>query len=266
MDAISSLTDSAITVADQARSDQTLDSQEFMQIMITELTNQDPFEPMKNQELLNQMATIQQMESNQTMADSFEKLMENFDNLLDRDAMSTATRLIGEMVSGPSTSGPWAMGKVSAVTTADGEIQLELDTGQKINWDAVERIGGNSGKDIIGNIAIGQTDGGVRVAGKVAEVELSGDDIILHLNQYGSETDETVAVSMSNASLITEDTADLLIGHQARGQDIAGSGELEGIIESVRWTDSDQVVLKLRHNTDDAIVGEILLDSISRLI
>ena len=86
---------SSVTAGSSARDMQTLSSDDFLKIMITELTNQDPLEPMQNQDLLNQMSTIQQMQSSQEMTRSFNELMSNFDSLLTRQAMGAATEMIG---------------------------------------------------------------------------------------------------------------------------------------------------------------------------
>ena len=82
-----------------------LSNEDFMKIMIAELTNQDPFEPMNNQELVNQMATLQQMQSDMQMAKSFENLMEKYDDALFSQSLTAATSLIGEVVSGVNSSG-----------------------------------------------------------------------------------------------------------------------------------------------------------------
>ena len=55
----------------------TLDGDEFMNLMITELQNQDPLEPAKNDELLRQISTIREMELNSTLTNSLTTLVEN---------------------------------------------------------------------------------------------------------------------------------------------------------------------------------------------
>ena len=40
-----------------------LDSQDFFKLIIANLTNQDPLEPMDNQQLLEQIASLRQMEN-----------------------------------------------------------------------------------------------------------------------------------------------------------------------------------------------------------
>lgn len=220
----------------------TLNSKEFMEIMITELTNQDPFEPMKNQDLLNQMATIQQLQSNQDMAKSFENMMDRYDSLLLRQELNTAAALIGQLISGASSDGSYAMGRVTSVSMDGSDILLEIDTGQRINIQDMERLGGKNSQDIIGQMVIGVDTTGMRVVGKVNEVEVSEEEVLLHL-QVAGQDENLLKVPLRNASIVNHDTADLLMGYQA--VDINGNA---GVVESVKWIardDSTGVILNI---------------------
>jgi len=228
----SAISSQATTSTTTGKSSLALNTQDFMDLMITELTNQDPFEPMNNQELLNQMATIQQIQSSQQLESSFNQLMENYDSLLLRQELSTASGMIGEFVSGTTTSGSYVMGKVVAVNMQDENILLELDTGQYLNIKDVNRFGGSNSKDIIGQMVIGNTTAGTRVVGEVVSVEVDGTEATLHLHIPGTAEDETVAVPISSASAINQDTADLLIGYNAEGLN-----DIKGVINSVQWTE-----------------------------
>lgn len=211
-----------------------LDSEDFLKIMITELTHQDPMEPMKNQDLLNQMTAIQQLQSSQEMSQSFETLMDRYDGLLMRQELSTASTMIGELVSGNTANGEFAVGKVATVRLDGDDIMLELDTGQSINIKDMLRLGGSNSQDIVGKMVIGMDSSGARIVGKVVSVEVDGEEIKLHLHQAGTADDETVPVFLKNASIINSDTADLLIGYTAQGL-----GDVSGAIESVEWVAQD---------------------------
>ncbi len=207
----------------------TLDTQEFMELMIVELTNQDPFEPMKNQDLLNQMSTIQQLQSDQEMANSFEKMMQQYDSLLMRQELNTASGMIGQLVSGTTPDGSYAMGRVSSVSLDGEKIMLQIDTGQQINIKNMERLGGMNSQEIIGRMIIGVDEAGRRIVGKVNEVEVNDEQVLLRVQVAGQE--EPSIVSLNNASIIDHDTADLLIGYRAT--DIHGT---LGTVDSVKWT------------------------------
>ena len=58
MSSVDALSDISSLATEQTNTKQTLNTDDFLKIMLTELTNQDPFEPMKNQDLINQIPTI----------------------------------------------------------------------------------------------------------------------------------------------------------------------------------------------------------------
>ncbi len=260
MSPVSGINNSVVGEA-TAKSGQALTGDEFMQVMITELTNQDPLEPMKNQELMSQMATMQQMESNKNMSDNFTTLISKFDNLLTRESMSTATKMIGELVSGTATDGQYAIGNVMAVNMNDGGLSLELDTGQQIAWDDLQRLGGNSTQDMIGDMVVGKNLNGKRVVGEVTSVQMDNDQVLLHLQSPEGGQD---IVPLNQASVIKPETADLLMGYVVKG-DVDGE-DVFGSVDSVQWT-SEGVVLNLVRNDLDGqeIHRSLPLDQVTEI-
>jgi flagellar basal-body rod modification protein FlgD len=55
-----------------------LDKDDFLKILITQLANQDPMEPMKDKEFIAQMAQFSSLEQMKNMSGNFEKLSEDF--------------------------------------------------------------------------------------------------------------------------------------------------------------------------------------------
>ena len=53
----------------------TLSSAEFLQIIFTELQNQDPLEPQDSQAMLNQLSSLRSIESDTKMVDSLQSLV-----------------------------------------------------------------------------------------------------------------------------------------------------------------------------------------------
>ncbi len=56
------------------QSTQELDKDDFLKILLTQLTHQDPSEPMKDKEFIAQMAQFSSLEQMTNMANSFQKL------------------------------------------------------------------------------------------------------------------------------------------------------------------------------------------------
>jgi flagellar basal-body rod modification protein FlgD len=231
--------DSTASSTNSAKAMQALSTDDFLKLMITELTHQDPFEPMKNQELLQQMSTLQQLQASQETSKSFKSLMSHYDTMLKGQDFSTASRMIGQQIAGTTADGQNAVGKVVSVKRDGDQTLLQLDTGQLVSLDNLTRLGGSNSPDIIGQVAIGKTAAGTKVAGKIVSVEVNNNQLTLHLQPPDQPQGQTVAVPMSNASIINRDTADLLIGATVQG--LEGK---QGVVQSVQWT-ADDVILNI---------------------
>ena len=75
-----------------------LDSEEFLNIMFTELQNQDPFEPNDSSALLEQLNSIRSIESDMALTSQLESIV--FQNQL-----AGASNLIGRYIQGHGTDG-----------------------------------------------------------------------------------------------------------------------------------------------------------------
>ena len=114
-----------------------LKTEDFIKMMITQLQNQDPLEPAKNQELLAQMSQIGQLQSATS-------LQESLKGLVLQNQIGSAASLIGKSVQGLDDANETVTGLVNSIkVTADG-VNLELDNGQTLKLDRVTSIGGTS--------------------------------------------------------------------------------------------------------------------------
>jgi len=114
-----------------------LTSDEFLKVLITELANQDPLEPMKNGELMQQLAGIRSLESNNQM-------MAAFESMLSQQRLTQASSLIGKSVTGINSQGQKVSGTVERVSVAGDEVTLTVD-GHSVSLDNVTDILGDSG-------------------------------------------------------------------------------------------------------------------------
>jgi len=112
---------------------ESLTSQEFLEIIFTELANQDPLAPNDTNELINQIGTIRSIESN-------EALTQNLESILRSSEVASSSAFIGKVVSGRSTSGIQVDGVVGSVSvTREGPI-LNLLEGPRVPLSNVEEI------------------------------------------------------------------------------------------------------------------------------
>lgn len=95
-----------------------------MKLLVTQLQNQDPLEPMSNDQMAAQLAQFSQLEQLESMNTNFAKVLENSEH-------SYATSLIGKSV---TFLGATPSGNTEAVTGAidqvykgsDGKIALSV--------------------------------------------------------------------------------------------------------------------------------------------
>ena len=242
------------------RGQQALNTEEFMQLLITELTNQDPFEPMKNQDLLNQISSIQELESNQRMSNSFDGMVNRFDGfigqldtLLLREQLSTASRMIGQLVSGTDTDGNPAFGQVRTVSVKNDEIMLDLDTGQTVAMSRLDRLGGAvdnvKGTDLIGRTVLAETITGEPFVGAVQSLRVNDGTIELMVRP-NNDPNNLQGISLNKAQVIDETTIDLLVGLYAKGADGSGKeGQITGYL-----IDEDGIQVILDKNTTNGVL------------
>ena len=110
-----------------------LSSEDFMQIIFTELQQQDPFEPNDSSALLEQLNSIRAIESDI-------ELTKNLEDIVFQNQLAGAGNLIGRYVQGMAPGGNRVDGQVISVIRQGDMIGVELDTGWIIDVDQVELI------------------------------------------------------------------------------------------------------------------------------
>lgn len=109
-------------------------TEDFIQMMVTQLQNQDPMEPAKNEQLLAQMSQIGQLQSQESLTSTLK-------DLVLQSNLGSAGNLMGKQVKGiDEASGEEATGKVQSVKVVKGEVMLELDGGEVMKLSKVTEI------------------------------------------------------------------------------------------------------------------------------
>jgi flagellar basal-body rod modification protein FlgD len=122
-----------------------LTSSEFLQIIFTELQNQDPLEPNDTSAMLDQLSTLRAIESDTQMVDSLS-------SLVSQTEFAAASSLIGSLVSGLTLDNRRVADLVVSVSnTQDGPV-LNLFDGSRMFFNNVDEIVGpiddlNNGDD-----------------------------------------------------------------------------------------------------------------------
>lgn len=100
------------TSASPLRQTNSLGLQDFLKVLLTQLTYQDPLKPLDNQEFMAQMAQFTTLEQTQQLNDKIGQLVNS------QSAMQSVG-LLGKTVDATSDSGPLS-GKVTAMTLENG--------------------------------------------------------------------------------------------------------------------------------------------------
>ncbi|SDL73776.1 flagellar hook capping FlgD N-terminal domain-containing protein [Halarsenatibacter silvermanii] len=93
----------------------------FLELLVTQLGNQDPLEPMDNDEFITQMAQFSELEQ-------MENLNTTMGDFVERQELAEGSALIGrEVETVHPESGESVLGEVNRISREDGEIYLQLE-------------------------------------------------------------------------------------------------------------------------------------------
>ena len=110
-----------------------MSSEDFMNIMFTELQNQDPFQPNDSAALLEQLNSIRAIESDI-------ELTKNLEDIVFQNQLATAGNMIGKTVEGLTATNDRVVGNVFAVIREGNDVTLQLDSGWEIPANNVQVI------------------------------------------------------------------------------------------------------------------------------
>ncbi len=116
-----------------------LGKDEFLRLLVTQLSHQDPLNPMEDREFIAQLAQFSSLEQMMNMNDT----MHTFVDLQLEGLFAQQSQLIGKKVTwieeqnGEIVQGE---GRVQSIFIEQGQIFAELDDGKKISIYAIHRV------------------------------------------------------------------------------------------------------------------------------
>lgn len=122
-----------LTSASSAGGFGSLSSGEFIEIITTELANQDPLQPNDTTALLEQLSSLRSIESQMEMTD-------RLGSLVSQNEVSSAAGLIGREVLGLDDRGGEVRGTVDRVAVRSGKPTLILDDGSEVAFSSVREV------------------------------------------------------------------------------------------------------------------------------
>jgi flagellar basal-body rod modification protein FlgD len=135
-----------------------LDRDAFMQLLVTQMQNQDPLEPQGNEEFIAQLASFSSLEQMENMNANLTSLalLQQSNALLSQ--LSESSNLIGKEVTwNDSETGASGQGVVESVRLQDGLTFLSID-GQDVPLFTVTEVLGTPDPDA--EEPVGEDDGG----------------------------------------------------------------------------------------------------------
>jgi flagellar basal-body rod modification protein FlgD len=114
----------------------------YLNLLVAQLQNQNPLEPMDNNEMAGQLAQLSALEQQ-------EKLNKNFTKVLEAVQLQEATTLTGKEVSymadetaeDGSTYQVPKLGQIGTVAMEDGELRLFLTNGKELSTSEIYSVG-----------------------------------------------------------------------------------------------------------------------------
>jgi flagellar basal-body rod modification protein FlgD len=106
---------------------------QFLKILISELKNQNPLEPMKNTELMAQMTQVKNLEATTQLTEELGRLKANLD-------LGSAASLIGKLVRGNAADGTKVEGRAEGLVIEDGKVKLVVNNSPLLPLENVEQV------------------------------------------------------------------------------------------------------------------------------
>jgi flagellar basal-body rod modification protein FlgD len=190
--------------------------EDFMNLLVTELTHQDPFKPMENSEMATQVSQFATVSGIDDLNDSFSELR----SALTSDQALQAANLVGREVLVESNIGSLADGEPLTgsvvlpssasnvrvmITSQSGELVRELQLGTHeagqvaFSWDGYDDAGDYVGDGLYQVSAVANVDDAemapsTLVSAQVESVNLGGSEgVLLNLNGLGQISMNDVA-------------------------------------------------------------------------
>lgn len=111
---------------------QQMDGEMFMNLLVTQLKNQDPSSPMDTNQMISQTTSLAMMER-------LTEISKSGQSAAVLQMQSTATGLLGRSVTYQDGAGAAVTGKATAVSFAGGQPQVTVD-GVKVALEAISGI------------------------------------------------------------------------------------------------------------------------------
>ncbi|WP_233129730.1 MULTISPECIES: flagellar hook assembly protein FlgD [Salimicrobium] len=129
----------------------TLGKDDFLKILMSQLQNQSPLDPMKDKDFIAQMAQFTQLEQMTNMSNTFEKYFNKSEG-----SVAEYSHMIAKEIAyfpeeqSEGDRGELKSGVVEAVSLKEGEVFLKLDDGARVPVSSIQEVRNNRDGDQYG--------------------------------------------------------------------------------------------------------------------
>jgi flagellar basal-body rod modification protein FlgD len=113
-----------------------INANSFLQMLVTELQQQDPTQPMDSSQILDQVSQIEQIESSQQLSTSLNSVVMG-------QNLAAGAGLLNQNVTGLDSGGNTVSGVVSQVNVANGQVTLQVGN-SNVGLSNVTQINANT--------------------------------------------------------------------------------------------------------------------------
>ena len=115
---------------DTAKANNVLGKDDFLKLLIAQLTNQDPMTTMDQNDMMAQIVQLSLIEQIGNMSDSINGLKETMNGLYNQSLFTQGVALMGKEVKGMNEEGKMLTGQVTGVKWNERDLMLKIGE----NW------------------------------------------------------------------------------------------------------------------------------------
>lgn len=138
--AVNSTTAAASTAATAAKTKNDLGEDDFMQLLLAQLQNQDPLQPASDTEFIAQLAQFNSLAELTSIKTAISDLGESLSELMIVQDLNQGSALIGKTIGGMTASGETVSGVVASVQLSANQVYLKLEDNSLVPIEQLSSI------------------------------------------------------------------------------------------------------------------------------
>jgi len=169
-----------------------LTSIDFIRLLVAELQNQDPLDPVGNEQLVNQLSSMQTLQSNVELSKAIEQMAQAFSTSPISQQLSTAASFIGQSITGADS----LTGTVDRAFLQGGEAFVGIG-GLEFSLEGIASV--NTSQSLVGRFITGRDASNQPVIGLVDTAFEDAGEHFVRVDGAAVRLDEVTSVNTANS-------------------------------------------------------------------